>query len=79
MEREIAEAGTAVALKLIFGNRDPSPPCLPKGKSFQDVSADGTPIALPPWLPEEEFHHYVTKFEERGFTGGLNYYRNMDR
>ena len=77
IEIEIAEVGTATALKSIFANRDPSPPCLPKGKAFQDVS--GTPIVLPPWLLEEEVNYYVTKFEETGFTGGINYYRNFDR
>lgn len=77
IEIEIAEVGTATALKSIFANRDPSPPCLPKGKAFQDVS--GAPIVLPTWLPEEEVNYYVTKFEKTGFTGGINYYRNFDR
>ncbi|MHB9756768.1 alpha/beta fold hydrolase [Streptomyces sp. BYX5S] len=33
----------------------------------------------PPWLSEEELAYYVGEFERTGFTGGLNYYRNMDR
>jgi epoxide hydrolase A/B len=33
----------------------------------------------PPWLSEEELAYYVEAFEETGFTGGLNYYRNLDR
>ncbi|MFC7304548.1 alpha/beta fold hydrolase [Streptomyces monticola] len=33
----------------------------------------------PPWLSEEELAYYVRAFEETGFTGGLNYYRNLDR
>ncbi|MET8473428.1 alpha/beta hydrolase [Streptomyces sp. NPDC006422] len=32
-----------------------------------------------PWLSEEELAYYVAEFERTGFTGGLNYYRNMDR
>ncbi|MCX4673125.1 alpha/beta hydrolase [Streptomyces sp. NBC_01381] len=36
---------------------------------------------LPPpaWLSDEELAYYVKAFEETGFTGGLNYYRNLDR
>ncbi|WP_338693431.1 alpha/beta hydrolase [Streptomyces sp. Q6] len=33
----------------------------------------------PRWLGEEELAYYVAAFEETGFTGGLNYYRNLDR
>jgi pimeloyl-ACP methyl ester carboxylesterase len=35
--------------------------------------------ALPPWLTEEDLRIYVDAFERTGFTGGLNYYRNLDR
>lgn len=33
----------------------------------------------PDWLTEDELAHYVATFERTGFTGGLNYYRNLDR
>ncbi|MEY9941589.1 alpha/beta fold hydrolase [Streptacidiphilus sp. MAP5-3] len=33
----------------------------------------------PDWLDEDELSLYVETFEETGFTGGLNYYRNIDR
>jgi len=33
----------------------------------------------PPWLTEEDLGVYVEAFERTGFTGGLNYYRTMDR
>jgi pimeloyl-ACP methyl ester carboxylesterase len=33
----------------------------------------------PDWLAEEELAVYVEAFERTGFTGGLNWYRNMDR
>ncbi len=38
-----------------------------------------TPDALPAWLPDEDFDRLVRSFEMSGFTGGLNYYRNLDR
>ncbi len=34
---------------------------------------------LPTWLTEEDLRIYVETFERTGFTGGLNYYRNLDR
>ena len=37
------------------------------------------PEALPPWLSSEDFERLVAAFEASGFTGGLNYYRNLDR
>ena len=37
------------------------------------------PAALPPWLSSEDFERLVAAFEASGFTGGLNYYRNLDR
>jgi pimeloyl-ACP methyl ester carboxylesterase len=33
----------------------------------------------PAWLDEEDLAFYVESFERTGFTGGLNYYRNIDR
>ncbi|GBQ91965.1 hypothetical protein AA23498_1329 [Acetobacter nitrogenifigens DSM 23921 = NBRC 105050] len=34
---------------------------------------------LPEWMSSQEFEHIVTAFKASGFTGGLNYYRNLDR
>jgi len=34
---------------------------------------------LRPWQSEEELGVFVRAFTETGFTGGLNYYRNLDR
>src|SRR5690606_19637152 len=37
------------------------------------------PEGLPEWLTRAELDHYVAEFERSGFTGGLNWYRNLDR
>jgi pimeloyl-ACP methyl ester carboxylesterase len=42
----------------------------------EDDGGDGAP---PPWLSEPELAVYVETFERTGFTGGLNWYRNIDR
>ncbi len=34
---------------------------------------------LPDWISADEVDHYVAEFTRTGFTGGLNWYRNMDR
>jgi pimeloyl-ACP methyl ester carboxylesterase len=34
---------------------------------------------LPDWLSEEELDHYVAEFSRTGFTGGISWYRNIDR
>jgi pimeloyl-ACP methyl ester carboxylesterase len=44
--------------------------------------AEEDPVRVPKrpdWLSEEELAVYVEAFERTGFTGGLNWYRNMDR
>lgn len=37
------------------------------------------PKSLPNWLSQEELDHYITEFTRTGFTGGINWYRNLDR
>ena len=37
------------------------------------------PAARPDWITQDELDHYVSEFTRTGFTGGLNWYRNMDR
>ncbi|HWG07796.1 MAG TPA: alpha/beta hydrolase [Solirubrobacteraceae bacterium] len=40
---------------------------------------DGSEPRRAAWLSEEELAVYVETFERTGFTGGLNWYRNIDR
>jgi pimeloyl-ACP methyl ester carboxylesterase len=40
---------------------------------------EGANPRRPEWLAEEELEVYIAAFERTGFTGGLNWYRNMDR
>ncbi len=34
---------------------------------------------LPSWITAEELDHYIAGFTRTGFTGGLHWYRNLDR
>jgi len=45
----------------------------------QWAEEDPRPPRSPAWLSEEELNVYVEAFERTGFTGGLNWYRNIDR
>jgi pimeloyl-ACP methyl ester carboxylesterase len=47
------------------------------GRGFVERMPD--PDALPSWLSQAELDHYVDEFTRTGFTGGINWYRNMDR
>jgi pimeloyl-ACP methyl ester carboxylesterase len=37
------------------------------------------PVKLPSWLSEQDLNHFTKQFTNTGFTGGLNWYRNIDR
>ena len=37
------------------------------------------PEQLPPWLSQRAIDYFARQFEQSGFTGPLNWYRNLDR
>ncbi|NQU65318.1 MAG: alpha/beta hydrolase [SAR324 cluster bacterium] len=39
----------------------------------------GAPKELPAWLSQADLDYYVNEFEQTGFRGGINYYRNFHR
>ena len=47
------------------------------GRGFIDRMPE--PERLPDWLDQDELRFYVDEFTRTGFTGGLNWYRNLDR
>ncbi|MBW0016830.1 MAG: alpha/beta hydrolase [Mycobacterium sp.] len=49
----------------------------PGPEGFIDRLAE--PDGLPDWISQDELDHYISEFTRTGFTGGLNWYRNMDR
>ncbi|XP_022849286.1 uncharacterized protein LOC111371489 [Olea europaea var. sylvestris] len=72
-EAEFAQIGTKEVLKNFFAFRTPGPYYFPKGKGFGG-SAD-----KPTWLSEDNLEYYTKKFEQTGFSGGVNYYRAFGR
>jgi pimeloyl-ACP methyl ester carboxylesterase len=43
------------------------------------LAAMTNPPALPAWLTEADLDFYAAEFARTGFSGGLNWYRNIDR
>ena len=50
---------------------------IPPGGGFLDICPE--PDALPAWLTSQDIDAYVADYAEAGFTGPLNWYRNLDR
>jgi epoxide hydrolase A/B len=50
---------------------------VPAGGGVLDTCPE--PDGLPEWLTEADLDVYVAEYADRGFTGGLNWYRNNDR
>ncbi|HEY7323743.1 MAG TPA: alpha/beta hydrolase [Streptosporangiaceae bacterium] len=50
---------------------------IPRGGGFLDAAVE--PHALPDWLTQQDIDTYVAQFADTGFTGPLNWYRNLDR
>ncbi|KAK9136843.1 hypothetical protein Sjap_007437 [Stephania japonica] len=74
IEAEFVHAGTANVLKKFLTYRNPGPLMIPKHERF----ATDNQLALPDWLTKADIEYYVSKYQHKGFTGGLNYYRAVD-
>ncbi|GFS35625.1 alpha/beta-Hydrolases superfamily protein [Actinidia rufa] len=75
-EKEFAQVDTARLLKYFLTYRIRGPYCVSKEVGFG--GACDTPITLPSWMSEDDVNYYAAKFNQKGFTGGLNYYRALD-
>lgn len=70
MRRMLAGAKLNAAGKSDMPNTD-------DGRGFVERLPE--PERLPDWLSQEELDVYVAEFTHSGFTGPLNWYRNLDR
>ena len=75
-EAEAAEAGIAKTLQILVTTDITTPETLTK--PF-DLSKEAKVSELPDWFTEADLKYYTEQFEISGFTGPLNYYRNMER
>ncbi len=58
-------------------NNPPAQPLVDPDGGFLDRIKE--PERLPAWLTEADLDAFTAEYAEAGFTGGLNWYRNMDR
>lgn len=58
------------------GDGDPAAMFAADGGGFVDRIPE--PSELPDWLSQQELDVYCTEFTRTGFTGGINWYRNLD-
>jgi pimeloyl-ACP methyl ester carboxylesterase len=55
----------------------PAMTLIPAGGGFLDAA--GEPAELPAWLTQQDIDTFVAQYAPAGFTGPLNWYRNLDR
>jgi pimeloyl-ACP methyl ester carboxylesterase len=64
-------------LYTLSGDGPGGAPMVPPGGGILDACTD--PAQLPGWLAEADITAYAGQYAAAGFTGGLNWYRNLDR
>jgi pimeloyl-ACP methyl ester carboxylesterase len=78
-EREF-ERDVAVTMRRLLGRgfSDPSASLFVEdGKGFLGDTSTSWP--LPAWLSEADLAQFIAAYQQSGFRGGLNWYRNIDR
>jgi pimeloyl-ACP methyl ester carboxylesterase len=75
LSRDLAVTFRTVLCSL--GGEGPAMSLIPQGGGFLDAAAAAA--ELPAWLTQQDIDEYVREYAESGFTGPLNWYRNLDR
>jgi pimeloyl-ACP methyl ester carboxylesterase len=78
-DAELSRDPHATFRKILYSLSGDSPgmTLIPAGGGFLDAGAE--PPRLPGWFTERDIDAYVAQYAQSGFTGPLNWYRNMDR
>jgi pimeloyl-ACP methyl ester carboxylesterase len=78
-EAELSADPQATFRKVLTSLAGEGPPMtlIPAGGGFLDAAPE--PAELPAWLTQQDIDAYVRQYAVSGFTGPLNWYRNMDR
>ncbi len=79
-DAELARDIPATFRRLLFSASGDGPgglPLIPPGGGFLDMCPD--PDELPGWLTGDDISVFAADYAAAGFTGGLNWYRNLDR
>jgi epoxide hydrolase A/B len=81
-DEELGRAPRRFLARMFWSSSGERPP-----GAFHNLPAEGTglmdvlddPPALPSWLGDADLDVYASEFSRTGFTGALNWYRNLDR
>lgn len=76
-EAVFAGLGTRFIMKKFLTYHAPAPIFLREVNGF--IGSPNEEIILPSWLSEDDISYFASKFDKSGFTGGINYYRNINR
>ena len=76
-DAELAKDVDASLRKILAGVPAGQPPTAGAEPGF--LTAMAAPAALPEWISEHELAVFVEQFTASGFTGPINWYRNLDR
>lgn len=75
-DRELARDVAATLRSVLGSGSEQWHPVVPEGGGWLDCLPDK---GIPDWLGPADFDAHVAAFERSGFTGALNWYRNLDR
>jgi pimeloyl-ACP methyl ester carboxylesterase len=77
------ESNIKRSLRIIYfaasGDAPPGLWFVPKPSTAKFLDGLIDPPALPSWLTQEDLDYYVAQYQQSGFRGPLNWYRNIDR
>ena len=78
-DAELSRNPEATFRTVLYSLSGDAPPMtlIPAGGGFLDAGSQ--PASLPAWLTEDDIGAYVQQYAQSGFTGPLNWYRNLDR
>nr|ABN08018.1 hypothetical protein MtrDRAFT_AC154391g34v2 [Medicago truncatula] len=76
-EAEFGKGSPELVIKAMLTGRNSGPLILPKEGLLSHPDVSNTK-PLPSWLSQEDVAYYASKFEKTGFSGGLNFYRNLN-
>jgi len=81
-DAELARDLRQTFTRVLYGASGDAPaalPVVPPGGGFLDMCAELPASGLPAWLANDDIDAFVAEYADAGFTGPLNWYRNLDR
>jgi len=78
-EAELELDVRATIRRVLYWASGEAPDRLPKPRTAKFLDGMDDPATLPAWLSEADVDFYANEFKRTGFSGGLNWYRNLDR